>query len=293
LEYALRQDETLEFLDSETSKPKSSSRTTQILLFVLQTALLCSIAIIATRFYIDIERSELLNENIALRDLVDLAESRISLLNLRVDSLHTSDTELRALTSLDPIPDDARDMGIGGAFYEEWPFRYKNLDLGLIERLGRETELLRTSMKETGTRLLRRQDELRHLPSIIPVQLGTISSGYGRRPDPFTGRRKMHKGLDFQAPSGTKVLAPADGRVILAGRMSGFGRVIKVDHGNKIITVYAHLSVIRVRVGQQVKRGAHIGDVGSSGRSTSSHLHYEVRVNGRHKDPADYLLGEW
>lgn len=209
-----------------------------------------------------------------------------------MDSLHRSDVQLRQLASLDPIDADVRRMGVGGSTWEPWPLRADELDFSMIGQMEREASLLRESMETVRGRIELRADEMRHTPTMRPVSEGFVSSGFGRRDDPFTGRKKMHRGLDFQAPTGTPVLAPADGRVIQAGRVAGFGRVIKLDHGNGLVTVYGHLSKIRIKVGQNVQRGDRIGDVGSTGRSTSSHLHYEVRKDGRHVNPSDYLLDE-
>ena len=99
----------------------------------------------------------------------------------------------------------------------------------------------------------------------------------------------MHAGIDLAAPVGTTILSTADGVVTDAGRESGYGNVVRVRHEFGFETVYAHLSKIRVKVGQQVSRGVQIGDMGSTGRSTGSHLHYEVRVNGKPQNPMTYL----
>jgi murein DD-endopeptidase MepM/ murein hydrolase activator NlpD len=122
------------------------------------------------------------------------------------------------------------------------------------------------------------------VPYAMPVD-GTwrFTSGFGSR----WGR--MHAGVDLAAPSGTTIVATADGVVTDAGRESGYGNVVRVRHEFGFETVYAHLSKIRVKVGQQVSRGVQIGDMGSTGRSTGSHLHYEVRVNGNPQNPMTYL----
>jgi murein DD-endopeptidase MepM/ murein hydrolase activator NlpD len=99
----------------------------------------------------------------------------------------------------------------------------------------------------------------------------------------------MHAGVDLAAPRGTPIFATADGVVVAAGPESGYGNVVRVQHEFGIETVYAHQSKIRVKVGQQVSRGVQIGDMGSTGRSTGSHLHYEVRVNGQPVNPMTYL----
>ena len=122
------------------------------------------------------------------------------------------------------------------------------------------------------------------VPYAVPVS-GTFrfTSGFGGR----WGR--MHAGVDLAAPVGTTILSTADGVVTDAGRESGYGNVVRVRHEFGFETVYAHLSRIRVKAGQQVSRGVQIGDMGSTGRSTGSHLHYEVRVNGKPQNPMTYL----
>ena len=129
----------------------------------------------------------------------------------------------------------------------------------------------------------------RKVPTLWPVQ-GKISSGFGFRIDPINFHRADHKGLDFYAPMGTEVTAPADGIVTTAGWRPGYGRVIEIDHGNGFSTRYGHLLLMIVHGDSQVRRGDRIGLVGSSGRSTMSHLHYEVRWEGVPIDPQPFLL---
>jgi murein DD-endopeptidase MepM/ murein hydrolase activator NlpD len=126
-------------------------------------------------------------------------------------------------------------------------------------------------------------------PSEWPVE-GRLMDGFARRTDPFSGEGAFHKGVDITAPTGTSVRTTADGVVVQAEMVSGgYGRLIIVDHGNGIQTYYAHLSKILVRVGQEVRRSEVIGLVGTSGRTTAPHLHYEVRVGGAPRNPYRYL----
>ncbi len=115
------------------------------------------------------------------------------------------------------------------------------------------------------------------------------TSAYGYRRDPKTGGRRMHNGEDFAGPYGTDIFATADGVVIFAGWQRGFGKLVKIQHAFGIQTFYAHNSNLRVTKGQKVSRGDHIADMGSTGRSTGSHLHYEIRVNGKPQNPNIYL----
>lgn len=128
-----------------------------------------------------------------------------------------------------------------------------------------------------------------NIPSIWPV-VGNLRSGVGMRNNPFGGSSvEYHKGQDIAAPTGTPINVTADGVVVIAGWVKGYGNGIYVDHGNGITTRYGHLSRIDVVVGQTLKRGDHLGLVGSTGRSTGPHLHYEVRINGEPTSPIPYL----
>lgn len=127
------------------------------------------------------------------------------------------------------------------------------------------------------------------IPSIMPVRNSRMSSGYGMRRHPVRGGRRMHKGIDLAAPTGTPVYATANGIVTLARSGRGYGLYIKIDHGSDLETRYAHLSRIAVAVGEPVKKGEVIGYVGSTGWSTGPHLHYEVRVDGVAVNPLPYM----
>jgi murein DD-endopeptidase MepM/ murein hydrolase activator NlpD len=120
--------------------------------------------------------------------------------------------------------------------------------------------------------------------------MGNLRSGVGVRSNPFGGSSlEYHKGQDISAPSGTPVVATADGNIVIAGWLRGYGQVVYIDHGNGITTRYGHLSRIDVAVGQMIKQGERLGLVGSTGRSTGPHLHYEVRINGQPASPIQYL----
>ncbi len=128
------------------------------------------------------------------------------------------------------------------------------------------------------------------LPLGQPVKSGyRMTSGFGYRRHPISGRTKMHTGQDMAAGIGTPIYATGNGKVVKAGWVSGYGKTVKIQHPNGIQTLYGHMSKIRVSVGERVKLGDRIGDMGSTGRSTGSHLHYEVIVNGQPKNPTNFL----
>jgi murein DD-endopeptidase MepM/ murein hydrolase activator NlpD len=128
------------------------------------------------------------------------------------------------------------------------------------------------------------------LPTMLPVSAPFNASGFGMRIDPFTGQHAMHEGIDFLAETGSPILAAAGGVVIFAGFHPQYGNMIDVDHGNDLVTRYAHASKLHVKEGDIVQRGRRIADVGSTGRSTGPHLHFEVRFKGAAQNPARFVL---
>jgi murein DD-endopeptidase MepM/ murein hydrolase activator NlpD len=129
---------------------------------------------------------------------------------------------------------------------------------------------------------------LKHTPSIFPTN-GTIMSGFGYRLDPFTKTPEFHTGLDIANQSAPPIYASADGEVIFADYLPGYGKTLKIDHGYGYITVYAHLNSFKVKVGDKVKRHQLIGYMGSTGRSTGTHLHYEVRIANDKVNPLNFI----
>jgi murein DD-endopeptidase MepM/ murein hydrolase activator NlpD len=169
--------------------------------------------------------------------------------------------------------------GIGGPFV---PARVPK------EALGFERQLNRINLARAHVHRLTRT--LVSVPVRRPVD-GDVepASGFGERTDPFTGSPALHTGLDLHGETGDPVRATADGTVTAAGWSGGYGKVVDIDHGNGIITRYGHLSIIEVNVGQTIRNGHVLGRVGSTGRSTGPHLHYETRVRGKPVDPQKFL----
>ncbi|OYW47299.1 MAG: peptidase M23 [Sphingomonadales bacterium 32-68-7] len=164
---------------------------------------------------------------------------------------------------------------------------------GPLERLATESD---GSVDPRFARLglsLARMDALERgltgIPQVMPADISMISSGFGYRSDPFTGEAATHAGLDFRGPVGAPIHAAAKGRVSFVGTKAGYGRVVEISHGNGMLTRYAHMSAARARVGQAVAAGYIIGAIGSTGRSTGPHLHFEVRINDRAVNPRPFL----
>lgn len=253
---------------------------------------MCLCATVVYRLYRDISSEVMFQQNHELRMALDNSNARVELLEKRIATLHERDAALRSYAKLEAIPTDAREMGVGGSVPSPWDKEPETGVLSRLEQLERELSLLESSMSEVRYAVEARSEELQRIPTMRPIPGGIISSGFGRRLDPFTNQSRMHRGVDFMARMGTKIYAPAAGRVVETGRSGGLGRVVKLDHGNGVSTVYGHLLKANVKMGANVERGQVIGLVGNSGRSTSSHLHYEVLVNGQHVDPSDYFLAD-
>lgn len=141
------------------------------------------------------------------------------------------------------------------------------------------------------TLLLQNQLNRKLLPSIPPIKEGFYSSNFGWRADPFTGASAMHEGVDFMVPKGASIRASAGGVVAYSDYHAQYGNMVEIDHGNDIVTRYAHASRLLVKVGQVVRRGEKIAEVGSTGRSTGNHLHFEVRYKGIAQNPVRFLQG--
>ncbi|MGB9742407.1 MAG: M23 family metallopeptidase [bacterium] len=191
------------------------------------------------------------------------------------------DNRLRSAVNLQLVPADVRKMGVGG--YQAPTVAPE------VDELLRRANFARQSLLEIDRAVTNQQDKIRHLPSIWPVQ-GWVTSGFGYRQSPFSGKTEFHEGMDIVAPPGTPIVATADGRVIFAGWRAGYGRTVEIDHGWGIHTFYAHCQTIRVTVGKRVRRGEVIATVGASGLTTGNHLHYGVMVNGTWTNPANYIL---
>lgn len=162
----------------------------------------------------------------------------------------------------------------------------------LIELLPGAKDSVDPRFRRLGLSLARMdalQRGLQNIPQVVPAASTHISSGFGYRSDPFAGSPAFHAGLDFKGPTGAPIYAAARGKVVSVGRRAGYGNCVDIDHGNGLRTRYAHMSAFRTRVGQSVIAGQVIGAVGSTGRSTGPHLHFEVRLHGRPVNPRPFL----
>ncbi|MBV8700900.1 MAG: peptidoglycan DD-metalloendopeptidase family protein [Bradyrhizobium sp.] len=206
----------------------------------------------------------------ALGAVEDGVESRVRRMRGVITDLGLDMAQLEAATPR---------AGVGGPFV---PVRLPG-DAGPFERQLYRINLARSQMERLNRTL-----------TLVPYRKPVVgevefTSGFGVRSDPFLGRPAMHTGLDFRASMGDPVRATANGKVVSAGWSGGYGRMVEIDHGNALSTRYGHLSEIHVKIGDQIKIGQVVGAVGSTGRSTGPHLHYETRIDGEAVDPQKFL----
>lgn len=266
--------------------------------------LLCSLVFGLFFYYIAISIVELPTEE-NLRKENSSLKSQYNILNRRLDNAlavmsniqNRDDNFYRVMMQMEPLGNVHRFAGLDNEK------RYRELskisDGGLSALLTRRMDLFERqlyaqsqSFDQLRLNADKQKDKLAHIPSVMPINIKdyTMSSGYGVRRDPIYGSSKFHAGLDFAAQMGTPVFATADGKIQDAERISGYGNCINIDHGYNYTTRYAHLSEILVKPGQEVKRGELIGKVGSTGKSTGPHLHYEVRFKGEPQNPVNYYF---
>jgi murein DD-endopeptidase MepM/ murein hydrolase activator NlpD len=160
---------------------------------------------------------------------------------------------------------------------------------GLVDRLALDVTTRGDQLEVLEALLVQTSAHRKFLPSLRPVGEGWFSSTFGYRIDPFTGQNSFHEGVDFVAEPGTPFHAAASGKVIHAGWHPQYGKMLEIDHGNGLVSRYAHASSLAAAEGDLVVRGQRIGAVGSTGRSTGPHLHFEVRLNGVPQNPARFL----
>lgn len=238
----------------------------------------------------NLDRSELQRlqaENLSQRE--DLHRLAVKLEDLRQEMvvLAQNDAKVRVMAKLSAPKGDSM-VGIGGPAREDDVSREFNDIQQRIDEVRRQIDLRRESQEEIQGILNDQRSLLAAKPSGWPVK-GWLTSNFGMRRDPFNGKRKMHEGLDIAARTGTAVVATADGIVSSIRTEPGYGKVVTIDHGYGYRTIYGHNSRYHVKVGQRIRRGDLIASVGNTGRSTGSHVHYEVRLNGVPVNPHKYL----
>ena len=211
---------------------------------------------------------------------------------LQLDGLGDRLAQMAGLKPKDlpPPADPAKGPGRGGAA----PSLSRDLSVGefssLLEDLSRSVEERSDQLTVLEALMVSNSANKKFLPTLAPVDGGWLSSSFGWRIDPFTGQKSFHEGLDFPSEAGTPIVAAASGKVIYAEMHPQYGKMVEIDHGNGLVTRYAHASRLFVKEGELVVRGQKIATVGSTGRATGPHLHFEVRLNGVPQNPARFLV---
>jgi murein DD-endopeptidase MepM/ murein hydrolase activator NlpD len=239
--------------------------------------------------------SSLSRENGLLKGELERLSQKVATLKGEMNEHVVFEERMRVAADLEPLDKDVWEVGIGGPEIGYGPVDHplgKQIALmdSDIDKLLRQMKLQRHSFTEIYDELRKKTEDLKYIPSLRPVDGGFISSGFGKRTDPFTKRISRHEGVDFQTRTGAKVYATADGVVTTSKYRKGYGYTVEIDHGNGMLTRYAHNAKNLVRVGDRVERGHVVAYVGNSGRSTAPHLHYEVRINGVAQNPLKYIL---
>ncbi|MCX6640812.1 MAG: M23 family metallopeptidase [bacterium] len=231
------------------------------------------------------------NTNSRLEKQLNIANGKVKQLAQRMDNLSQSDGELRAYAHLPVLDPEALKMGIGGLLpYQGADNMEAGYLLSKLDELERQVGVQEKSLVDVRDQVDRETELLKSIPCIKPTQGGAFSSLFGHRRDPFNGRWVPHLGVDINAPTGTPVYSTAEGTVIFAAQEPAYGKMIVIDHGKGYKTLYAHLNRFYVSKGQEIKRGDRIADMGSTGRSTGPHVHYEVMRYSEHLNPLDFMF---
>jgi murein DD-endopeptidase MepM/ murein hydrolase activator NlpD len=244
------------------------------------------------------ELNQLRQETQEQRSKIHFFSSKIEDLEKQLSKLKDFDKRIRIIANLEKGHETTSFMGMGGPspFDVREKLKAEKDEKGLVQQMRTDIERLKSeaisqegSLSDLEKLLQTKKEVLVHTPSIWPVH-GWVTSGFGFRNNPFTGLIQMHEGIDISNRVGTPITAPADGIISDIGSDWAHGKILVISHGFGMITRYGHLNKVLVRVGQKVKRGDKIAEVGMSGKTTGPHLHYEVRLNGIPVNPMRYIL---
>lgn len=243
----------------------------------------------------------LANQNKELRGEIDNLTTELETLKRQVAQNFDFQNKARIIANLDDLDGDVAQVGVGGPSMSTaqalTSIDAKTRDRLFtaradIDKLLRQARLQTRDYEEILSHLESANEQIRTTPSLRPVNVGFVSSRFGWRMDPISGRRAMHRGVDYSARLGTPVYATADGVVTYSGVEQTYGNVVEISHPAGFVTRYAHMQRRLVQKGQRITRGDVIGRVGSTGRSTFSHLHYEIEQEGERVDPLRFVLAD-
>lgn len=244
------------------------------------------------------ELNRLREESQAQRSQIHFFSARIEDLEKQLSKLKDFDRKIRIIANLEKGQEGTPFMGMGGPSPSDIREKLKGErdDKGLVQQMKTDIDRLQSeaisreeSLSELEKILQAKKEILVHTPSIWPSR-GWVTSGFGFRTNPFTGLTQMHEGIDISNRVGTPVIAPADGIISDIGNDWAHGKILVVSHGLEMTSRYSHLNKVFVKVGQKVRRGDRIAEIGTSGKTTGPHLHYEVRLNGIPANPMRYVL---
>jgi len=286
---------------SKTRHLRIHKKTFKIVFYLLTFALLST-----TFFFCDyiqlkkkaFELARLHQETETQKSQIQFFSARIEDLEKQLSKLKDFDKRIRIIANLEKGQETTSLMGVGGPSPSDIRDKLKSEkdEKGLIQQMSTDIERLQSeaisreeSLSELEKLLHTKKEMLTHTPSIWPT-MGWVTSMFGFRTNPFTGLTQMHEGLDISNRLGTAVVAPADGIISDTGNDWVHGKILVISHGFGMTTRYSHLSKVMVRVGQKVKRGDKVAEVGMTGRTTGPHLHYEVKLNGIPVNPMRYIL---
>ncbi len=249
----------------------------------------------------DYKMSKLKRANDVLWEQVVEIRSQLNNYNSMIENIVQKDEQLRLALNLPPINKDIRSVGVGGSEIASEFSNYADLFntkeyegfksvIERVEKLENEISLEMDSYKELVFNFKKKEDSVKYIPCIRPVPDHPITSRFGKRLHPIQKQIIMHHGVDLMANVGTPIYAPADGVVKFVGRAGGYGKFLKIDHLKGFETRYGHMFKINVKIGQRVKRGEKIAEVGNTGISTGPHLHYEVLYNKNRMNPALFMI---
>lgn len=232
------------------------------------------------------------------RSQIQIFAREIESLKTQVRSLADLENQVRLVADIKEKGNSSGLLGIGGIpdndLQYDIPLETRHTTLiremrQQVSQIKDEANKKTVDFKELINKLEKKKNLLAATPSIKPVE-GWITSGFGYRKSPFTGKKDFHAGIDISNRKGTNILATANGKISFAARKSHYGNLITIDHGYGKATRYGHLKKILVKRGQKVKRGDVIATLGNTGKSTGPHLHYEVLINGAPVNPLKYIL---
>jgi murein DD-endopeptidase MepM/ murein hydrolase activator NlpD len=222
-----------------------------------------------------------------MRDNLDVMAKKVGEMQAKIIQLESLGERVSGLAGVNP-KDIKATPGRGGVSIQGPSLSMEELQATLAD-LDRLTDQRTDLLTVLESKLFEQKIRNMMVPTQQPVASGNLGSAFGWRIDPFTGRSALHTGLDFQAETGTDILAAAAGVVVTQEYHAAYGNMIEIDHGNDLISRYAHASAVFVKKGDLIKRGQKIAEVGTTGRSTGSHLHFEVLVQGVPQDPQTFL----